>query len=182
MARKALRIAGDPSSVLDLPCGAGRFWPLLAEKEGRAILAADYSPDMLDVARASHPESLVSRIKIFQCSAFDIKLDDESVENIFSMRLLHHIGKSSERLAMLKEYFRVARDSVCISLWVDGNYKARKRRKLEIRRGKKPSHSRVMIPRSTIEEEFEEAGFKITAHLDLLKYYSMWRLYILSKR
>ena len=27
MARKALKIAGNPKSVLDIPCGTGRFWP-----------------------------------------------------------------------------------------------------------------------------------------------------------
>jgi cyclopropane fatty-acyl-phospholipid synthase-like methyltransferase len=29
--------------VLDLPCGAGRFWPLLAEKPNRVIIGADNS-------------------------------------------------------------------------------------------------------------------------------------------
>ena len=32
LARRALTLAGDPGLVLDLPCGAGRFWPLLAGK------------------------------------------------------------------------------------------------------------------------------------------------------
>ncbi len=32
LARKALTLVGEPGLVLDLPCGAGRFWPLLAEK------------------------------------------------------------------------------------------------------------------------------------------------------
>src|SRR5688572_32770642 len=41
MARRALAIAGNPSSVLDLPCGTGRFWKLLAEKPQRKIYAAD---------------------------------------------------------------------------------------------------------------------------------------------
>src|SRR5436190_20428715 len=35
MARYALKLAGNPRSVLDLPCGTGRFWPLLAEKKDR---------------------------------------------------------------------------------------------------------------------------------------------------
>lgn len=39
--RAALRMAGDPNLVLDLPCGAGRFWPMLAEHPNRVILAAD---------------------------------------------------------------------------------------------------------------------------------------------
>ena len=30
VARHALRLADDPGLILDLPCGAGRFWPLLA--------------------------------------------------------------------------------------------------------------------------------------------------------
>ena len=32
IARKSLKIAGDPASVLDLPSGTGRFWSMLAEK------------------------------------------------------------------------------------------------------------------------------------------------------
>ena len=41
LARKALALAGEPGLVLDLPCGAGRFWPLLAEKTNREIIGAD---------------------------------------------------------------------------------------------------------------------------------------------
>ncbi|PTT95995.1 SAM-dependent methyltransferase, partial [Pseudomonas sp. HMWF031] len=43
LARKALALAGDPGLVLDLPCGAGRYWPLLAEKNNRVIIGADNS-------------------------------------------------------------------------------------------------------------------------------------------
>ena len=32
LARQALQLAGEPGLVLDLPRGAGRFWPLLAER------------------------------------------------------------------------------------------------------------------------------------------------------
>src|SRR3546814_17395101 len=35
LARTALALAGDPGLVLDLPCGAGRLWPVLAEKPNR---------------------------------------------------------------------------------------------------------------------------------------------------
>ncbi len=43
MARKALALVGEPGLVLDLPCGAGRFWPMLAEKPNRVIIGADNS-------------------------------------------------------------------------------------------------------------------------------------------
>ena len=50
MARRALALAGNPKSVLDLPCGAGRFWELLAENPERELYAADNSENMVAVA------------------------------------------------------------------------------------------------------------------------------------
>jgi SAM-dependent methyltransferase len=75
IARKALKLAGDPASVLDLLCGAGRFWPLLAERADRTILAADNSVDMRATARAVQPANVVARIDAFQTSAFGIGLE-----------------------------------------------------------------------------------------------------------
>ena len=50
LARKALALVGEPGLVLDLPCGAGRFWPLLAEKSNRVIIGADNSESMLKLS------------------------------------------------------------------------------------------------------------------------------------
>jgi|GEM_PF-2486379 len=44
LARRALRSAGDPDSVLDMPCGTGRFWPMPAATPARRLLAGDASP------------------------------------------------------------------------------------------------------------------------------------------
>lgn len=49
IARKALKMAGDPSTVLDLPSGTGRFWKMLASKKYRKLYAADYNPGMYKV-------------------------------------------------------------------------------------------------------------------------------------
>src|SRR4051794_8148426 len=72
VARHALKLAGEPNLVLDLPCGAGRFWPLLCEQPNRVILAADNSADMLTTARAAQPPAVVARVNTFQTSAFAI--------------------------------------------------------------------------------------------------------------
>lgn len=181
IARQALALAGNPEVVLDLPCGAGRFWPLLAERPDRRILAADSSEEMLQVAAQMQPRDLVERVERFQCSAFDIKLDDGSVDSIFCMRLLHHIAESSHRVAMLKEFHRVTRDSVCISLWVDGNLKARRRSKVQARRPQEDHHSRHVVKRRIVEAEFRQAGFRIEGFVDFLRFYSMWRVYVLRK-
>lgn len=185
LARRALKIAGEPGLVLDLPCGAGRFWPLLCEQSNRVIFAADNSADMIATAQSAQAPDILARVHAFQTSAFDINLDDEAVDCVFCIRLLHHIETPEHRLAILREFHRVSRDTVIVSLWVDGNYKAWKRRRLELRRAAGTSgaanRNRFVVPRALIEREFAEAGFETLAHLDFLPRYAMWRTYVLRK-
>lgn len=185
IARKALEQAGNPEVVLDLPCGAGRFWPMLASHQPRTIIAADNSQHMIEVALQSHPAHLTAQVKTLKTSAFSIELDDGSVDCVFCMRLLHHISDKEHRLSMLKEFHRVTRDTVVVSLWVDGNYMAWKRKRLESRRAKrgtgKENQNRFVIPAESIENEFRTAGFKILGYQDFLPGYSMWRIYTLRK-
>lgn len=184
LARKALVLAGHPSLVLDLPSGAGRFWPLLAEQPNRVIIGADNSADMLAVARASQPRAVLDRVRALQTSAFDIDLPDRAVDCVFSMRLMHHIGEAGHRLAMLREFRRVTRDTAIISLWVDGNYKAWKRRRLEqdrARRERRGVQNRFVVPARTVEQEFRASGFQILGHYDFLPLYAMWRVYVLRR-
>lgn len=179
LARRALKDAGEPGLVLDLPCGAGRFWPLLAEKANRAIIGADNSPHMLQ------PPAVTARIRPLETSAFAIDLPANAVDCVFCMRLLHHIGQASDRAALLREARRVTRDSLIVSLWVDGNYKAWKRRRLERRRRAEGDaggyQNRFVVPRQQIEREFHAAGFRIDRHYDFLPGYAMWRVYLLRK-
>ncbi|WP_457673728.1 class I SAM-dependent methyltransferase [Thiolapillus sp.] len=187
IARKVLEMAGNPRSVLDLPCGAGRFWPVLAEDPGRRLLAADYSEAMLETARKYQPAELVERFHIFQTSAFDIDLDDEAVEHVFCMRLMHHIGEAADRMKILREFHRVTSDSVSLSLWVDGNYKGWRRRRLEAQRAsgkkefKRKFQDRFVQSPAVLEKEFAEAGFDVLGKVDFLPGYSHWRTYVLRK-
>ena len=186
LARKALSLVGEPGLVLDLPCGAGRFWPLLAEKPNRKIIGADYSAAMLDVACKSQPADIAKRVQPLQTSAFAIDLPDGAVDSIFCMRLMHHVGQSADRMALLREFHRVTRDSVIVSLWVDGNFKAWKRKRLEHKRvlenGQESYRNRFVLPAATVESEFEQAGFGIQKRLDFLPLYALWRVYVLRKR
>ncbi|MFC3606614.1 class I SAM-dependent methyltransferase [Stutzerimonas tarimensis] len=185
LARRALKDAGDPGLVLDLPCGAGRFWPMLAEKRNRVILAADNSEHMLQIACAAQPAEVVQRVQTFQTSAFAIDLPDNAVDSLFCMRLLHHVGDTLDRAQMLREFHRVTRDSMILSLWVDGNYKAWKRRRLERRRQARGENegyqNRFVVPRASIEREFVSAGFRIDRHYDFIPGYALWRVYLLRK-
>ena len=186
MARRTLALAGEPGLVLDLPCGAGRFWPLLAEKQNRVIIGADNSAAMLETACASQPPAIVERVRPLQTSAFAIDLPDNAVDSIFCIRLFHHIGDPLHRKTILEEFHRVSRDSVILSLWVDGNFKAWRRKKLERRRSARAEQenfqNRFVLPAATVEAEFVTAGFRIQERLDFLPFYAMWRVYLLRKR
>ena len=181
MARRALEFAGNPTSVLDLPSGTGRFWEMLAEKPDRKIYAADNSPHMYTVGMELRPKEITSRItETFEASAFAIPKPDNFVENIFCMRLIHHIGKSEDRIAMLKEFARVTSDSVCISMWSDGNYKSIRQRAHERKDAEGTFRNRFVIPAKTFKAEAEQAGFSVVKRLDVLKFYSMWTVFVLK--
>ncbi|MCD6297306.1 MAG: class I SAM-dependent methyltransferase, partial [Deltaproteobacteria bacterium] len=181
MLQKALKLAGNPKTVLDLPAGTGRFWEMLSGYPDRKIYAADYSNNMLAMGLHMRPEHVTRRIRPLKCSAFSIPLADGAVESVFCARLLHHIGEREDRRAMLCEMARVASQSICVSLWIDGNYKARRRRKLEARRTKKHYQNRFVVKRSVIEEDFRRAGLKPIERIDFMKFYSMWSTYVLRK-
>ncbi len=181
IARKALRIAGNPREVLDAPCGTGRFWDVLAEDPDRVIHASDYNQSMIDTGMANRPKEITSRIRSFQGSAFNLPVPDNFVDSIFSIRFVHHMGESEDRLRLFKEFHRVSRDTVILSMWVDGNIKAMARKSLEKKRSGRAYQNRFVIPAAVIEEEFAQSGFSIEARLDFLKYYHMWRTYVLRK-
>ncbi len=181
MAARALVMAGEPKSVLDLPCGAGRFWELLARIPDRQLVAADYSQDMIDTALNFQPPHIAKRFKTFQTSAFDIKLPDAAVDCIFCMRLLHHIAEGEARTKMFREFHRVSRDTVCVSLWVDGNLQALRVRRSQSRRRNRQVYTRFLFDRSQIEPEFHQSGFDIMGHVDLLPGLSIWRTYVLKR-
>ncbi|WP_166359896.1 class I SAM-dependent methyltransferase [Pseudomonas akapageensis] len=180
LARNALAVAGEPGLVLDMPCRAGRFWSVLAEHGNRVILAADPSSESLASAATAYPPQVLQRIRTFQAPVLATGLTSNSVDCIFSMRLLHQIEDSEERLAILREFQRVSRDTVILSLWVDGNFKAWRRKRRERLLG--ASGNRFVVSKACIEAEFQTAGFDILAHQDLVPGIAMWRVYVLRKR
>ncbi|HKO86930.1 MAG TPA: class I SAM-dependent methyltransferase [Burkholderiales bacterium] len=182
MLARALRKAGNPSSILDLPCGTGRFWALLARRADRRLMAGDYSQSMIDTARRFRAPQIAGRFECFQTSAFDIKQSDGIVETIVCMRLLHHIGDPADRQKILREFHRVASRSVIFSCWVEGNLQATRRKKLEKRREKRSYQNRFVFEPARIEKEMKDAGFEILGHVDMLPHVSMWRTYVLGKR
>lgn len=154
--RRALKLAGDPDMVLDLPCGTGRFWPLLAEQPNRLIFAADDSTDLLESAEAAQPLEVLMQVESFQSSACAIEMEDNFVDSVLCMDLLHQIADPAQHLRILREFHRVTRDTLIVSLKLD--------------------HPAL------IEAQFDQAGFDILDHSDFLPGYALWRIYVLRKR
>lgn len=108
------------------------------------------------------------------------------VECVFSIRLMHHIEKSADRILMLKEFARISSDTVIVSLWVDGNFKAYRHQlneqKKERVRGVDFPRDRFVFARSEIESDFAAAGLEMVGHVDFIKHWDKWRAYVLRVR
>lgn len=181
MAKKALKMAGSPKEILDLPCGYGRFWETLVEAGAEKIIAADLSAGMLRVASEVNAPEILKRVILLQTDASKIALPDKSVDCVVSMRLLHHIGLPDHREKIFNEFKRVARSTICFSTWVDNTYKSHRhaQKRAHMARAATDINRHIMhVP--SFEKELESYGFKILGHVDQLKYYLQWRTYVLS--
>src|SRR5471030_3077401 len=174
LVRRALKIAGEPGLILDLACGTGRFWPVLAEHGNRVILASDNSQDMLDHARTHHPKPLLKRIKTFQSSAFTIGLSVNAVDCIICMQLFQHLSRPEHRLAMLGEFHRVSRDTVIVAVQLE----SRLRRQPAAAEG---VQAQTLVNKAEVEAEFRQAGFSLLSHQDFFPGCSRMRVYVLRK-
>lgn len=174
LVRNALNVAGEPGLLLDVACGAGRFWPVLAEHGNRVILASDPSQDMLDHARVHHSQQLLERIKTFQSSAFTLDLSANAVDCMICMQLFQHIASPEHRLAMLAEFHRVSRDTVIVAVRLQNRFG---RRSSSIKR----SASTPLASRALLEAEFKLAGFSLLSHQDFFPGCARMRVYVLRK-
>ena len=85
-------------TVLDVPCGAGRFARTLGQG-GRKVIETDVSFEMVEFAHGAR----------LQSDAAHLPFRDGAVDCVFSNRLLHHILPRDERAMFLREFHRVSR-------------------------------------------------------------------------
>ncbi len=183
LARHALRRAGKPDLVLDLSCAEGAFWPLLCEEPNRVLLAGGNTAARLEQLIAAQPRALHTRIRPLVTSPFAIDLGENAVDCIFSMQLVSHRHSTPERLALLTEFQRVTRDTLILSLRVAGSDGAWREKQALANSKKQPLKPSlpVIVPRRTLEAEFEQTGFDILSARSLLPGGASWRIYTLRK-
>lgn len=95
-------------SVLDVPCGTGRFTGLFASR-GLSYIGMDASLAMLGEARRKHPNARVTQADLAR-----LPLPDKSVDLVLCIRLMHLLRDEALRTAFLREMARVARIGIIV--------------------------------------------------------------------
>ncbi len=101
-------------SLLDVPCGYGRFTALFARLGIRAT-GADAWYDMAQLARQEQQPPAHARW--LQADIARLPFGDHAFDCVMSIRLLHHRFTQDERLQMVRELARVARRYVILSVY-----------------------------------------------------------------
>jgi ubiquinone/menaquinone biosynthesis C-methylase UbiE len=154
---KALALANGVKTVVDLPCGTGRFTGHLA-RAGFEVVGSDISAEMMGQA-AKLPSVQHANIRGYvRADAEKLPFKSKSTDCLMSIRFLFHVDPETRR-RMLREFGRVSRR------WVIADY----RHKYSFRYGvwkltralgltKRP-FERVSVKSMTAE--FEDAGLRV---------------------
>jgi SAM-dependent methyltransferase len=113
----ALREATGVRTILDLPCGTGRFTGALA-REGFEIVGSDISLEMLQKAasqdKQNQAEGQQATIRGYlQANAEHLPLRNDSLDCVVSIRFMMHVDPVT-RVRMLREFHRVSRRWVIV--------------------------------------------------------------------
>jgi len=153
--RKALALADGVKSVVDLPCGTGRFTGHLA-KAGYQVVGSDISLEMMHQASKLLAEGNIAGYVRADAEALPFRT--KSADCLMSIRFLFHVDPQTRR-RMLREFGRVSRR------WIIADY----RHKYSFRYGtwklarllgltKRP-FERVSV--KSMKSEFEDAGLRV---------------------
>ncbi|MBI4570229.1 MAG: class I SAM-dependent methyltransferase [Planctomycetes bacterium] len=165
----ALRQIGPVATLLDAPCGAGRFLPALRRRAER-VVGADISHPMLALASATGPGAGgACPGDLVHASTFALPFARASFDAVVCWRLLHHLPDPAVRVRLLAELGRVARRALIVSFADAGAWKARRRDRRAA--GGQPRR-RVAIPAERFAEEARAAGLALARTRRLSRFFS----------
>lgn len=158
-------LAGLPagSSVLDLPCGTGRFTGWLTER-GYRVLSADRAERMLAEARRKGGPGQLALLRV---DAERLPLADASVDAVLMVRFLHLVGPKEARLRIFAELARVTRQRVVLSASFPHGSARRLLRTVRGKALKPPGPTR-----REVVAELTASGLEVERRLDKLPFFS----------
>jgi len=163
----ALKRTTGVETVLDLPCGTGRFTGHLAVR-GLQVVGCDISREMMQVARDK--TSSVDGVRGYlQSDAERLPFRTDSLDCVVSIRFLFHVDAAT-RVRILREMGRVSRR------WLILDYRHRYSvRFLRWRLRGIFGLSRDPLPRVSrgqLEQEFRDAGLAVTRIFPVARFFS----------
>jgi SAM-dependent methyltransferase len=169
---RGLARPGSGRLALDLPCGYGRFTPMLRER-GFDVVSADLSVEMARRAAenaAEFPKSPAGPVRREQsetgswfpslaANAGQLPFPSGIFDLVFSIRFFHHVHTPEDRAAILREFHRVSAGYAVVSFYRANTLHAFQRR---LRRlfGKSRTNIKMVEP-GVFEKAAAEAGFEI---------------------
>jgi SAM-dependent methyltransferase len=159
--RKALSRTTGVRTILDLPCGTGRFTGALA-REGFEIIGSDISLEMLQKAASMEQPGADGKQPVIrgyvQANAEHLPLRNDSLDCVVCIRFMMHVDPAT-RVRMLREFARVSRR------WVIVDYRHKYTfRYLATHTVGKLGVGRTPLSRvstNDVHEEFRQAGLAI---------------------
>jgi ubiquinone/menaquinone biosynthesis C-methylase UbiE len=155
-------------TVLDVPCGTGRFTARLAEK-GYTVLGSDISYEMIE--KASEASTDTDGVFGFvQADVERLPLRGRSADCIVCIRFMLHVRRSA-RIRILTEFRRVSRR------WVIVDYRHQHTFRYQIYRfrrfmGFEPKRLPNRVARSDMEQEFRSAGLSVRKVIPVTRIFS----------
>ncbi len=145
---------GAFGSAIDVPCGFGRFFGLLARR-GADVIEADVSPTMLNLSRESHGDRAAGFLR---CSATSLPLGDDAVDLAVSIRLSHHFSELAHREQHVRELMRIAKRAVIFTYFSHHSVKNTLRRLRKPFDRKRPKNT---LRPTRVAELAAEAGWLV---------------------
>jgi SAM-dependent methyltransferase len=166
------------TSVLDIPCGNGRFATHLARK-GYLVTAADYSNPMLDLTRKAAAAKSLS-FPVVRADVESLCFSGRQFETVFCFRLFHHFPDIPTRKRVVSQLCGVASKYVAISYFSPNSISSIKRNFERRYCGK--TLKKQATPLDEINDYFEEHGFGLVRDFPLWNVIYTLHVALYSKR
>lgn len=153
---RALAAMGKSRTLLDVPSGPGRLYPIIAEGADWTV-ECDYSVEMLKLLR-DVASGLGRRPPLVSADAFELPFRDRAFETVTSIRLSHHIPKEEDRERCLREILRVCQMN-CLFTYFDFDSPKNRVRRLYAALGSK-KRAKYTMKTSRVREVARECGFE----------------------
>ncbi|MCH8067738.1 MAG: methyltransferase domain-containing protein [Candidatus Marinimicrobia bacterium] len=157
-------------AILDIPVGYGRFLPIL--REFGTIYAADWGfmPLVYQAKNVGISSGSVNGIAQF------LPFKSQSIDVIFCFRLFQHMHEQEERIAILKEFKRVSRNWIVVSVYIKNPLHI-----LHRAVAKKPSRI-TMLTRSDFKGEVSMSGLKTVQKRAVVPGLHAHNIYLISTK